>query len=203
MSEAKLNVELRTESEHNARVIRRNGRVPGIYYAHDQKNIQFTADAKELARLMHREVTVLNMVVKDGDVKKTIIRAIQLDPVTEAPMHIDLLGIKLDEAVKLTIPIILTGTPAGVKEGGILEHLLREVELEGLPLDIPEHIELDVSHMNIGDVLNLDVISSDKFTVTTERNHPVAHVLHPKVTEEVADEIVSEEVETESEEKTE
>ncbi len=203
MSEANLNVELRSDAKIKASVLRRQGRVPGIYYAHDQENIQITTDTKELSRLMHREVTVLNMVIKDGDVKKTIIRDIQVDPVTEVPVHIDLLGIKLDEVVKLTVPVILRGTPAGVKEGGILEQLLREIELEGLPLDIPEHVEFDVSELMIGDAVNLDEISSDKFKVVTERNHPIAHVLHPKLAEEEEEEVEvegEEEAETEEEE---
>ena len=205
MSEVNLNVEIRSDSSVKSRVLRREGRVPGIYYAHDQENIQITADAKELTRLMNKEVTVLNMVIQNGEIKKTIIREIQVDPVSGSPIHIDLLGIKLDEVVKLTIPVILKGTPAGVKEGGILEHLLREIEVEGLPLDIPEHVEIDVSYMQIGDVLGLETITSDKFNVITERNHPVAHVLHPRTVEEV-EEVVEgeeEEAEVESEEESE
>lgn len=106
----------------------------------------------------------------------------------------DLLGIKLDEKVKLSIPVLLIGTPAGVKEGGILEHLIREVVVEGLPLEIPDHIEVDVSDLNIGDVILLRDVSVEKIKFVTDEKHPVANVIHPKVVEElVAEEVVGEE----------
>ena len=101
------------------------------------------------------------------------------------------MGIKLTEKVRLSIPIILRGTPAGVKEGGILEHLLREVEIEGLPLDLPEHLDVDVSELNIGDTVILEQIPTDKFRFVTEIHHAVANVIQPK--------IVKEEVEVEEE----
>ncbi|MFC1570035.1 50S ribosomal protein L25, partial [bacterium] len=115
--------------------------------------------------------------------KKAVVRELQKDPVTDALLHIDFMGIKLDEKIKIAIPVLLTGIPVGVTlQAGILEHPLREVEVEGLPLDIPEHIEIDVSEMEIGDVKTLeDVVTEEKYRLVTDLSHPVAIVAHAKV----------------------
>jgi large subunit ribosomal protein L25 len=128
-----------------------------------------------------------------------VFREIQRDPVTDDIIHVDIMGIQLTEKIRLSIPVLLIGTPAGVKEGGILEHLLREVEVEGLPLDIPEHIEVDVTGLNIGDVITLEHLSVDKVQIVTEIHHAVANVIHPKVVKEEVEE-VEEEVPEEGEE---
>ncbi len=193
MAEADLHVELREKAGHRiAKTLRRNGRVPAIFYAPGEDSVPLSVDARELYRLVHTEVNILNVIFPDGKARKSILREIQRDPVTDTVIHVDIMGIRLTEKVRLMIPILLRGTPLGVKEGGILEHLLREVEVEGLPLDIPEHIEVDVSGLDIGDVVTLESISVDKFRLVTESHHAVANVIHPRV--------VKEEVEVEAEE---
>ena len=197
MAEADLYVELRDRTgHHTAKALRRSGRVPGIFYAHDEASVPLSVDAKQLHRLVHSEINILNVVFPDGKTRKSILREVQRDPLTDAILHVDIMGIKLTEKVRLTIPILLVGTPLGVKEGGILEHLLREVEVEGLPLDIPEHIEVDVSELNIGDVVTLENVLVDKFRIVTEIRHAVANVIHPKVIKEEVE--VEEEVEEEA-----
>ena len=199
MAEADIRVELREKTgHHTAKVLRRGGRVPAIFYAHDEDSISLSVNAKELERIVHSEVNILNVIFPDGNTRKSVLREIQKDPVTDNVIHVDIMGIKLTEKIRMTIPIFLRGTPAGVKEGGILEHLLREVEVEGLPLDIPEHLEADVSELNIGDVITLENVPVEKVRIVTEIHHAVANVIHPKVVkeEEVVEEgVVEEEVE--------
>ena len=164
--------------------------------------MRYRSRSHKLSRLLHQEVNILNIVFPDGKTKKSIIRDLQKDPVTDQLLHIDFLGIKLDEKIKMTIPIILAGTPVGVKlEGGILEHPLREVEVEGYPLDIPEHLEVDVSEMALGDVMTLEGLKHEKYQFVTDVSHPIAIVVQPKAAKAVAEEIVEEQV-TESEEET-
>ena len=195
MSEADLHIELREKTGHRtAKRLRGSGFVPGLFYAHGEDSVPFRVKAKELQRLLHSEVNVINIIFPDGKTKKSIVREVQRDPVTDAIIHIDVMGIKLTEKIHMTIPLVLTGTPIGVKEGGILEHLLREVEVEGLPLDIPDHIEVDVSNLKIGDVLTLENVSVDKIKMLTELNHAVANVIHPKVTKVEAQVSAEEEV---------
>jgi large subunit ribosomal protein L25 len=194
MAEANLHVELREKTGHyTAKVLRRNGKIPAIFYAHDKDSIPLIVDEKELSRLLHSEVNVLNVIFPDGKTEKSILREVQTDVVTDKAIHVDIMGIKLTEKIRISIPVILTGTPIGVKEGGILEHLLREVEVEGLPLEIPEHIEVDVSALNIGDVIKLEDISVEKIKFITETHHALANVIHPKVL--VEEEVVEEEEE--------
>ncbi len=200
MSEADIQVELReTTGHHTAKSLRQDGRIPAIFYANDEDSVSISMDSKEIERIAHSEINILNVIFPDGKTRKSVFREIQRDPVTDDIIHVDIMGIQLTEKIRLSIPILLVGTPAGVKEGCILEHLLREVEVEGLPLDIPEHIEVDVSGLNVGDVITLEQLSVDKVQIVTEIHHAVANVIHPKVVKEEVEE-VEEEVPEEGEE---
>lgn len=186
MAEVDLHVELREKTGHyTAKILRKNGKIPAIFYAHGKDSVPLILDEKEFSRLFHSEVNIFNVIFPDGKTEKSILREIQKDVVTDKTIHVDIMGIKLTEKIRISIPIILTGTPVGVKEGGILEHLLREVEVEGLPLEIPERLEVDVSALNIGHVIKLENISVDKIKFITEIHHAVANVIHPKIVEEV------------------
>lgn len=201
MSIADLNVEFRDNTGHRtAKSLRRQGKIPGIFYYHNEKSIPLSLNEKEFQRLIQKEINIFNVIFSDGKNRKSIIREIQRDPVTDAIIHVDIMGIKMDEKVRLTIPILLTGTPVGVKEGGILEHLLRDVEVEGLPLDIPEHIEVDVSELMIGDVVHLEDVAVEKIKFITEIHHAVANVIQPKVVVEAVEEAVEVEEGEEGEE---
>ena len=193
MAVGDIKVELREKTgHHTAKELRKAGRIPAIFYANDEDSRPLSVGAVALKRLIQSDMNILNVIFPDGKVRKSIFREIQRDPVTDALIHIDIMGIKLTEKVRLSIPIVLTGVPEGVKEGGILEHLIREVEVEGLPLDIPEHLEVDVSELKIGDVITLEALEAEKFRFVTEINHAVANVIHPKV---IKEEVVEEEVE--------
>jgi large subunit ribosomal protein L25 len=204
MSEADVQCQIRNkENPLTVKILRKEGKIPAIFYAQGEESIPISVETKTIQQLINHEVNVLNVIFPDGKIRKSIIRDIQRDPLTDTIIHLDFLGIKLTEKIRITIPIVLKGTPVGVKDGGILEHLLRDVEVEGLPLDIPEHIEVDVSTLNIGNSIRLQDIHSEKFVFASEINHAVANVIHPKVIqleEEVVEEPVEEGEET-SEEK--
>jgi len=197
MPEATLHAELRDNAGSQiAKSLRRNGRVPAVYYAHGEDSKALSVDTKELLRLMSAQVNILNLILPDGKEHKCIIKEVQIHPVTSEPVHADIMGIKMTEKIKISIPIILQGTPLGVREGGILEHSLREVEVEGLPLDIPEHLDVDVSEMQIGDVIALTDMPIDKVRFITDEHHPVVHVFLPKVVA-VEEEVEEEDLEGE------
>jgi len=182
-----LHVELREKTGHRiSRKLQRAGRIPAIFYASKEKSIPVSVNLKEFEQLIHHEVNVLDVVFPNGEIRKSVIREIQHDPVTDVPIHVDLMGVSLTEKIRMKVPIVLKGVPVGVKEGGILEQLLREVEVEGLPLDLPEHIEIDVSHLEMGKGMTLEHVQTDKFRFVTDLTHPVAMVLHPKVVKEEA-----------------
>jgi large subunit ribosomal protein L25 len=202
MSDAELHVELREKKgRQDAKSLRREGRIPAIYYSHDQETTSLSVDAYTFQRLLQKETHIYDVIFPDGKTRKSIIRELQRDPVTDELIHADFLGIKLDEKIKMVIPIILTGTPTGVKlQGGILEHPIREVEVEGLPLDIPEHIEVEVSAMEIGQIITLENIQADKYRFVTDIRQPIAIVVQPKAvkTETPEEEVLPEEGEEET-----
>jgi large subunit ribosomal protein L25 len=196
MSEADLHVESRTQSGSAAiKALRRAGQVPGIFYSQDKDSVLFSVDKKALRRLLKQNINILNVILPDGVEQKCIVREVQQDPVSEAIIHVDLMGIKLTEKVRLTIPIILKGIPVGVKtDGGMLEHHLREVEVEGLPLDIPETLEIDVTALKLGQSIALKEIPAEKFRFIMDTHHSVATVIVPKVVKEA--EVVEAQAET-------
>ncbi|MFO7890645.1 MAG: 50S ribosomal protein L25 [bacterium] len=190
MSVNYLNVNLRENSKENApKRLRREGKVPGIFYAKSEESIPISIDMLELERLLHKEVTIIDVKFSNGKNRKAILREIQRDPVRDTLIHIDIMGIKLDEVITLDIPIILKGTPVGVREeGGIVNHLLRRVDVKGLPEDIPEHIEVDISELKVGDSITLQDIPEEKFTFELDKDHGVANVIMPKIEEILVEE---------------
>ncbi|HHS12890.1 MAG TPA: 50S ribosomal protein L25 [bacterium] len=185
MAEAKIKAEYREKIRHgSAKVYRRQGKVPAVYYFHQEDPVNLLVDEKELRRIIGSDINIINVEFPDGNMKKTIFREIQRDPVDHRLLHVDLMGISLTEKVRLSIPIILKGTPAGVREGGILEHLLREVEIEGLPLNLPEHLEIDVSSLNIGDTMTLEDVTVGDYKFVADVHHVIANVVQPKVVKE-------------------
>jgi len=189
MPEVQLHVQPRAKmGNQGSKTLRKAGQVPIVFYARAEATIPLSLDAKEFETALHRKVNIMDVVFPDGKVRKSIVRGIQRDPVTDALVHVDLMGISLTEKVRISIPIMLRGIPVGVKNGGVLEQLLREVEVEGLPLDIPEFIEFTVDHLDIGNTISLDLAKADKFRFITDVHLVVANVVQPKVikTEEPA-----------------
>jgi large subunit ribosomal protein L25 len=186
MSEVSLKVESRKQiGKESAKKLRRAGKTPGIYYFHGKESIPISVDKKALHAMMGKESTLLDITIDNKDQRKCIIRDIQFDPITSNPIHIDLMGIELTEKVTVQVSIVLTGTPDGVKnQGGVLEQQLREISVECLPMDIPEHIVLDVSNLLIGGSLHVSDIQLDKVKLLDDVSKIIAHVVPPRVIEE-------------------
>ena len=114
--------------------------------------------------LVSPNVNILDVVFPGNKIKKSVLKDVQVDPITDEPVHVDLMGINLKEKIRLKIPVLLKGTPVGVKDqGGVLVHPTREIEVEGLPLDLPEHVEIDISDLSIGDSVTVANLESDKY----------------------------------------
>ncbi|MBN2414977.1 50S ribosomal protein L25 [bacterium] len=192
MAVAELKVEKRAGgSRLETKELRRHGKIPAVYYASDAEPMMLTVDQLIFQRLISHDVNVIDLVLEGSKNRKCIIRDIQKDPVTEKVVHIDFMGVKLDVEVTLTIPVILHGTPVGVKDaGGILEHSQRLIEVKGLPLEIPEHVEIDVSQLNVGDSIHVRDLKLDKVEIITDPDQDLATVVLPKkVAEPVAEEL--------------
>ena len=195
MSEVLLDLEKREKvGKQSSKQLRRAGKVPGIYYTHGQESIPVVIDGKQLYTAIHTEASIIDLNFDSGDKAKCVIRDIQWHPVSDNPIHVDLLGIKMTEKVHVEVPIHLVGNPVGVKqEGGVLDQIMREISIECLPADIPEHLEIDITNLEIGDSVKIEVLTIEKVRILSDPSQAIAVVRPPRVVAE-EEEAVEEEL---------
>ena len=145
-----------------ARRLRRSGLVPGVVYGGGQESIPFSVDDRTLRHVLSGAGAVVDLSLDGDPATPVVLKELTRHAVDGHTVHVDLLRVRLDEAIQATVPIELVGEEAapGVKEGGVLEYVTRELNIEALPNDIPDRIEHDVSGMEIGDTLTLEALSA-------------------------------------------
>jgi large subunit ribosomal protein L25 len=170
--------------KNDARRLRTTGMIPAVVYGAGQESKAVTVDPKQMNRILrsesgHNSIFDLSL---DGQTAKVMIVDWQYEPIKGALLHVDLKRIAMDKVLQVSVPIVLKGEAPGVKvQGGILEQLLREVEIECLPADIPGRIDADVSQLMFGQVIRVsDLPHIDKIKFVTEESQPVAHVVAVK-----------------------
>ncbi len=191
---ASLKAEPRKETGKGAaRRMRRDGRIPAVVYGRQEETRHLSVDANDFETLM-RHVSLENTLV-DLDIKgkrgkiKTLVGEIQTHPFKPEVLHIDFLQIHAGEKVHVQVPIRLVGSPQGVKEGGVLQHVLQELEIVCVAEAIPEAIEVDVSAMEVGDSLHVsDLAIPEGSEVQIEESRTVANVAIPRIIEEEPEE---------------
>ena len=187
--QANLQVATRSDTGKGAaRSLRRTGKVPGVIYGHHRQPEALAIDSGALNKVLigiSAGTTILDVVVDGRPAVKALIREIQRDSVRPAEiLHLDLYEVKADEKVTLSVPIHLTGIPDGVRNfGGVLDHVLRELEIEVLPADIPEHVELDVTALAIGHSLFVRDVKIEKAEILNDPDTPVCTVVAPRTEE--------------------
>ena len=167
-----------------ARSLRRLGQVPAVIYGHGREPLALSLNARDLDKLLSHiqaESTVIDISV-GGQTSKTLIREIQRHPIKRQILHVDFQALVAGEKVTVSIPIVLNGIPEGVKlEGGVLDQTLRELEIEVDPSNIPDHVELDVSAMVIGDSLHVsDIKLPEGVEILDDPETSVAVVAAPR-----------------------
>ncbi len=194
MAEMTLNAKSRAEFGKSAsRRIRRDGMVPAIVYGGSEDNVPLKVDPKEIYGVLRSEAgrnTILSLEVEGGGESNVILKDWQVDPVTETILHADFQRIAMDQVLRVTVPIAIRGEAIGVKtDEGLLDLVVREVEVECLPGDIPERIECDVSELRLHDSIRIgDLPSPDKVEILAEADRVVAHVVVLRAEEEEAEE---------------
>jgi large subunit ribosomal protein L25 len=176
-------------TKNHARRVRREGKIPGVLYGASKDALPVSVDPRHVLRILRSDSghnTIFDLALQDGERTKAMIVDWQYEPIKGKLLHIDLKRIAMDKVLRVEVPIVLQGVPIGVKtEGGILEQMLREVEIECLPGDIPSHIDVDVTELAFGKVIRVsDLPHNEKLKFLTDENQPVAHVTSVK--EEVA-----------------
>lgn len=191
MSEVlKIEAESReTFGKNVARRLRHAGRIPGVVYGDQGPSLPVAVDPKEVLRVLRSDAgqnAIFNLEIKGKAPARVMLRDWQLDPIKGNLLHVDMVRIGRDHKLRVRVPIHVVGDAKGVKiQGGIFEFLLREVEVECLPDDIPDSVTVDVTEMMIGRNLRVaDLPLNPKVKTLTEANRVVAHVVALKVEEE-------------------
>lgn len=199
MATKEMKIEVHRRDERGKAEIRRlrsEGFIPGIYYDREQpESISFKVDQKVLLSALASDALVYHVTV-GGTRKNVLIKEIQYHPVTDEILHVDFKGVHMDDKVEVHIPIHIIGKPTGVKdEGGQLHHILMDVIVKALAVNIPTSFEIDVSDLRIGDAIHAGDLELDEgVELVTAPDTLVANVAHAKgVTEE--EELVEEEEE--------
>jgi large subunit ribosomal protein L25 len=176
-------------NKNAARRVRVAGKIPAVLYGSGHEPVAIEVDPKQISRILFSESghnTIFDVEIAGLSASKAMIVDWQREPIKDQLIHIDLKRIALDRKLKVSVRVKLIGIPVGVKTaGGILDHVLREVEIECLPADIPSHIDVDVSNLAMHAVLRVsDLPHSDKITYLDAEDATVAHVV--SIREEVA-----------------
>jgi large subunit ribosomal protein L25 len=182
-------------NKNAARRVRVAGKIPAVVYGAGQETVAVAVDPKVITRILHSDSghnTIFDLSVEGSGAVKAMIVDWQHEPLKGKLLHIDMKRIAMDKAMRVSVPIQLVGIPIGVKsQGGILEHVLREVEIECLPADIPSHLDVDVSNMELHGLIHVsDLPHSGSIKFLDDEDATVAHVTVIKeevvVVEEVA-----------------
>jgi large subunit ribosomal protein L25 len=177
-------------NKNDARRLRKHGFIPAVLYGAGLESLTIAVDPKQMKRILASEAghnTIFDLSA-GGDSGKAMIVDWQADPIKGTLLHVDLKRIAMDQLLRVGVPVLLKGEAPGVKvQGGILEQMLREVEIECLPADIPSHIDGDVSHLVFGQTLRVSELPhSDRIKFITDENQAIAHVTAVKEVVEAA-----------------
>lgn len=192
-------VERKDTTKPARKKLRREGRVPGVFYSKRLDPVLIDVSDKNLKPLVFTSKTnLISLKIEGGEEHECIIKDVQFDPVTDNIVHFDLIGLTRGETIQLEVPLQLKGTSVGVKEGGVLQHILHKLQVECLPKDIPHELEVDISGLHIGDSVFVNNLNFENITILNPEDSVVVSVSHPKVKEEeeVADEEALAEEET-------
>ena len=188
---AEKNVEAKPRQgggKNDARRLRKTGMIPAVVYGAGRDSVAIAVDPKQMSRILHSESghnSIFDLSL-DGQSAKVMIVDWQYEPIKGALLHVDLKRIAMDKVLQVSVPILLKGEAPGVKvQGGILEQILREVEIECLPADIPSHVDVDITNLGLHEVLRVkDLPHSGKLKFLDAEDATVAHVV--SIREEVA-----------------
>ncbi len=180
-------------NKNHARRVRVEGKVPAVVYGAGQDAVAVSVDPKVVTRILHSEAghnTIFDLNVEGSALVKAMIVDWQHEPIKGKLLHIDFKRIAMDKTMRVSVPVLLSGIPAGVKNaGGILDQVLREVEVECLPSDIPDHLDIDVTDLELYGAIHIsDLPHSGSLKFLGDENALVAHVtiVKEEVVEEVA-----------------
>ena len=181
--------------KNEANRLRASGKIPAVVYGSKQEGkapegVAVSVDPKAVLRILHSESganTLISLKV-DGAESRVMVKEYQLDPVTHQLLHADFYALAMDKAITVTVPIALKGEPRGVKlQGGIVDFVTRDIEVQCLPTDIPENIPVDISELMLNQSIRMKDLAQDaKWKALTDGETMIVHVVMPKAEESAA-----------------
>ncbi|HKH70891.1 MAG TPA: 50S ribosomal protein L25 [Vicinamibacterales bacterium] len=181
--------------KNEANRLRASGKIPAIFYGPGKEGkapegVAVAVDPKAMLRILHSDTganTLINLKL-DGLEARVMVREYQLDPITHHLLHADFYQLAMDKAIVVTVPVIVKGESKGVKQqGGLLDFVTRDIEVECLPTDIPENITVDVSELMLHESIRVrDLPTDPKWKAISEGDTMLVHIVMPKVEEEAA-----------------
>ena len=181
-----INVGERThKGKSKIRALRRDGKIPGVYYYHGEENVNLEIDKKNLYHALSTGQHVFEVAIND-ETQYVMIKSVQYHPVTDEIMHVDLMRVRRSEKMTFTIPIVLQGDAIGVDEGGVLSQILTAIDINCLPTDVPESINVDISDLELNSTISIVDITDipDDVEIVTSIESTVATITPPKEEEE-------------------
>jgi len=165
--------------------IRREGRIPGVIYSKQIKPITIEVAENALKPLVFTaKAHLISLKLTGHEDQECIIKDVQFDPVTDKIVHFDLIGLIKGEKLEIEVPVQLKGTAAGIKEGGVLQNPLHRLSVKCFPKDIPDHLEIEISQLNIGDAIHVSDLVFDNIEILNPKEAVIVSVVHPKIQEE-------------------
>jgi large subunit ribosomal protein L25 len=179
-------IERRTKTKHSRKIARNSGRVPGIFYSKHFEPIAIEVPQQLINPLVFTAKTsLISLILENHDEYECVLKDVQFDPVTDKILHFDLLGVTRGEKIQLEVPVQILGNAVGVKEGGILQQNLHKFDIECLPSNIPQFLNIDVSELKLGDSIHVGALSFENVTILNPEETVVVAVTHPKIEKEV------------------
>ncbi len=187
-----LHAQPRETGKKAAKAVRRDGLVPCVLYGHRTAPVHFAVEALDLRPLIHTTETYRVAVSVDGEAYEAILKTVDYHPVTDLPIHVDFQALTAGEAITMTVPIHVEGTAPGVKAGGVLSQPLHEIEIRCLPKDIPGHVTIDISTMEMGDALHVsDLDLGDAVEILTDEARTIVTITAPRVEVEPEEDLLA------------
>ena len=165
---------------------RKKGNIPGVFYYRGVPSIPIYVKDTNLNPFIYTsEVNIISLVIEGlTSPYNCILKAIQFDPISDKPVHFDLLGISENEKIKIEIPVKLVGAPVGVKDGGVIQHSVHKIEVECFPKDIPPHIEVNIEHLKIGDGVLISELETKNYVILDAPESMIVAVVPPTIEKE-------------------
>ncbi len=162
---------------------RKKGFIPGVFYHKDAPAVAISVKDTALNPFVYTsEVSIINLQIEGSDKgQNCILKDVQFDPVSDKPIHFDLLGISENETIRVEVPLKLVGAPIGVRDGGVIQHTLHSLEVECLPMYIPSHIDVEIAALGIGDSIHIGDLKLENVEIHGSPDQIIVAVVPPAV----------------------